>query len=636
MTRMNWKSVFILILFTFSSCLCHPKFEAVDLKASSLPPVQNINSGLRYSTIQAAINAPQTLNGHTILVEEGTYSEHVVVNKSISLLGMNRNSTFIDGSGTGDAITVAAENVTIDGFTVKNGTHGIFVSGFKNFAILRNNASYNGDGIHVRYSRGFIIDGNIVGNNTNRGVFLTNSLGFTVNHNLVYGSRLSYGLNVNASGNGVITLNDVHENFFDGIGLGMNSTNCTVSGNTIYNNPVRGIWLDNLAENNTICHNNIVRNARQVVTLLPNRWNDSIEGNYWSNYTGVDLNQDGIGDTPHVIYANNTDYHPLMGRFSSFTAFSGYQVNVISNSTVSSFSFLKAKLKNTIEMQVSNTTATQKTGFCRVQIPHALMVQAEPYNVTVDGMNPSFENYSLYDDGNSRWIYFAYNQSSHTVIIEGVAPLDNMPPTVLVVSPRNSAYSASAIPLTFTVNEPTSWIGYSLDDHTNMTMQGNITLPVLSAGAHSLVVYANDTSGNMGHSDIVHFTVDVSPPNVVILSPENKTYTTSLITLNFAINESTAWIGYSLDGYTNETIFRNTTLGVVSDGSHHVIVYANDLVGNTGVSTVYFSVNTKSQQPSWIEAFLTWIVVALAITAVGLIILAYFLKSKRAKLQKNK
>jgi hypothetical protein len=62
-------------------------------------------------------------------------------------------------------------------------------------------------------------------------------------------------------------------------------------------------------------------------------------GNYWSDYKETDANHDGIGDTPYVIDANNTDNYPLMGTFYGSAMMwqeKTYAVNVISNSTVSS------------------------------------------------------------------------------------------------------------------------------------------------------------------------------------------------------------------------------------------------------------------------------------------------------------
>ena len=46
-----------------------------------------------------------------------------------------------------------------------------------------------------------------------------------------------------------------------------------------------------------------------------NTWYDSIsrEGNYWSDYTGRDGNDDSIGDTPYLIggSAGSIDYFPI-------------------------------------------------------------------------------------------------------------------------------------------------------------------------------------------------------------------------------------------------------------------------------------------------------------------------------------
>jgi len=49
-----------------------------------------------------------------------------------------------------------------------------------------------------------------------------------------------------------------------------------------------------------------------------NVWDDGYPsgGNYWSDYTGVDANSDGIGDTPYILDAQNVDNYPLMQPFN--------------------------------------------------------------------------------------------------------------------------------------------------------------------------------------------------------------------------------------------------------------------------------------------------------------------------------
>jgi hypothetical protein len=44
-------------------------------------------------------------------------------------------------------------------------------------------------------------------------------------------------------------------------------------------------------------------------------WNNSCEGNFWSDYVGTDSNLDGVGDIPYLIDGNNTDYCPLMNPY---------------------------------------------------------------------------------------------------------------------------------------------------------------------------------------------------------------------------------------------------------------------------------------------------------------------------------
>jgi hypothetical protein len=90
-------------------------------------------------------------------------------------------------------------------------------------------------------------------------------------------------------------------------------------------------------------------------------------------------------------------------------------------------------------------------------------------------------------------------------------------------------------------------------------------------------------------------TVDIVPPIITVLQPQNKIYATKDVPLDITINEATPWIGYTLDGQVNVTIAGNTTLTGLSDGSHSLTIYANDTAGNMGASsTISFIVDTVS------------------------------------------
>jgi len=139
-------------------------------------------------------------------------------------------------------------------------------------------------------------------------------------------------------------------------------------------------------------------------------------------------------------------------------------------------------------------------------------------------------------------------------------------------------------------------------------------------GAHRIVVYVNDTFGNMVSSSGVHFSVDTLPPQIAVLSPENKSYGGSDIQSAFTVDEPVSWMGYSLDGQDNVTVTGNVTLAVLADGSHNITFYAIDLVGNTGASrTVYFE----------IAPFPIVLVVAVAVTITITAATAYLFIKRR-------
>jgi len=130
------------------------------------------------------------------------------------------------------------------------------------------------------------------------------------------GVLLDYCSNNTVSGNNVA-------NSYIGICLDAANNN-NVSGNNATAN-LLGIVLST-SSNNMIHHNNFVGNTIQASvdsTSVGNVWDSGYPsgGNYWSDYNGTDAHSgpyqnvtgsDGIGDTPYIIDANNTDNYPLM------------------------------------------------------------------------------------------------------------------------------------------------------------------------------------------------------------------------------------------------------------------------------------------------------------------------------------
>ena len=90
-------------------------------------------------------------------------------------------------------------------------------------------------------------------------------------------------------------------------------------------------------------------------------------------------------------------------------------------------------------------------------------------------------------------------------------------PSIMILSPQNKTYTANnTIPLTFAIVGSVSWIGYSLNGQTNASITGNTTLPTLPDGRHNLVVYTNDTYGNIVSSPTTLFAVDTTAPTGAI------------------------------------------------------------------------------------------------------------------------
>ena len=85
-------------------------------------------------------------------------------------------------------------------------------------------------------------------------------------------------------------------------------------------------------------------------------------------------------------------------------------------------------------------------------------------------------------------------------------------PQPIIIASENIIYNGSNVPLTFNVDtSDASWVGYSLDGGSNVTISGNTTLTGLSNGEHYVTLYTNNSFGNLVASQPVNFTVALPP-----------------------------------------------------------------------------------------------------------------------------
>jgi len=277
-----------------------------------------------FGTIQEAINANETLEGHTIFVEAGTYYENVVVNKGVLLIGEDRETTIIDGSGTDFVVLVRnANNVIISGFTIQRSGYdraGIYLFRSNN-GTVNNNILKNNDwaGIRLQFSDNNTISGNKITDNLCAIACGWSNMIIIKNNNWI---NNEFGMDLFHSNSSTIIRNNITENGDWAISI-LGGRNIVIENTIAYSD--RGILFYGLESEtceNKIYHNNFISVVAQVETDdLVSFWDNGYPsgGNYWSDYTGVDADGDGIGDTPNIIDADNQDRYPLMNPWGAGT-----------------------------------------------------------------------------------------------------------------------------------------------------------------------------------------------------------------------------------------------------------------------------------------------------------------------------
>ncbi len=157
-------------------------------------------------------------------------------------------------------------------------------------------------------------------------------------------------------------------------------------------------------------------------------------------------------------------------------------------------------------------------------------------------------------------------------------------------------------------------IFYVIGGHTHNSLAGGTYAPTAWNEQYVPLRY--------GTPDPSYVPPDITPPAIAVLSPENITYHTVDVALNFTVNETSS-MSYMLDGEVFE-VSANTTLAGLAYGSHNLTVYATDDAGNTGSSeTVNFTV-AKEPEPFPVMPVVAASIILAVVTVVGLLV--YFKK----------
>ena len=312
--------------------------------------------GVDYNSIRDAIE--DTGHGDSIYVRNGVYYEHIIIDRSIELLGEDKNNTIIDYSGRTDIVRITANNVNITDFTLRNSTNYFYdwdegyygaltiLSGYN--IIAGNIFKHNRFGIILKSpSHNNIIKENTFTNSETYGIYMT----WSYTNNISQNTMTRGGIYADCSHSNMISKNTITDDAYSGIGLygGFGrSYNNIISGNIIENNGIYGIRLlgfegkveDNIISGNTIInhktgisisslcfdnrihHNNLIDNNQNAYDKgNSNTWYDTtlIEGNFWDDFDepcegAFDNDSNGIIDSPYEIPGKTIpeqDLYPL-------------------------------------------------------------------------------------------------------------------------------------------------------------------------------------------------------------------------------------------------------------------------------------------------------------------------------------
>ena len=246
----------------------------------------------------------------------------------ISIIGWNdkiSNNTCNFNKWNGITLSVdASADIISNNICNSNEKNGIFLDIYNDHTIIINNTCNLNwdDGIEIKESTIIEIKNNTCNSNLDTGLELFKSGSISIFNNSIIMNK--YGISLFESNQNVIWQNNITNNIY-GIYLEQTSSFNKLLENFISTNSNTGIFILSNCNSNFIYHNLIISNTKQASDFDNNTWSYQSEGNYWSDYFGLDNGAngrwkgDGIGDTniphPGAGYDNYPFIKPYGWRF---------------------------------------------------------------------------------------------------------------------------------------------------------------------------------------------------------------------------------------------------------------------------------------------------------------------------------